>query len=367
MLKQSLFFPAGGAPILLQAFRNLREKPLYVKLSQWEFWPFQLLYFPVYFYYLWLSIKARSFFFFTAANPSIEFGGMLGESKWDILNQIPTEYIPRTKQFPPHVAVSDVLEWMEAHKLRYPIIFKPDIGERGWMVKKINGEEDIHKYLLINTVNFLAQEYVSLPVELGVFYYRFPGEERGKISSVTKKVMMEVTGNGRDSVKVLLLRNRRARLYIKAFEEKYPQKLSLVPAKGERVEVEPIGNHCRGTTFLDETSRVTDKLEMAFDLVANQIPGFYFGRFDIRCSSFEVLEAGRDFKILELNGAGAEPGHIYHPGRSIWSGYKDIIHHLNVLFSIAVQNHRLGIPYMHFRPGLRFIWMIRKYNRKKRN
>lgn len=292
---------------------------------------------------------------------------MLGESKWEILNQIPKEYIPRTKRFPPHIAVSDVLGWMEEHQFQYPIVLKPDIGERGWMVKKIDCEGDIRTYLSINTVSFLAQEYVSLPLELGVFYYRFPGEARGKISSVTKKVMMEVVGNGRHKVKELLLRNPRARLYIKAFEERYPQKLGLVPANGERVEVEPIGNHCRGTTFLDETHRVTEKLEKTFDLVANQIPGFHFGRFDIRCSSFEELEAGHHFKILELNGAGAEPGHIYHPGRSIWAGYKDIIHHLNVLRSIAVQNHRSGIPYMQFRSGVRFIMNIRKYNRKKVN
>lgn len=367
MLKQSLSFHAGRATLLQRPFRSLTEKPLFVKLRQWEFWPFQLVYFPVYFYYLWLSIKARSFFFFTAANPAIEFGGMLGESKGDVTRQIPLEYIPRTKQFPPHVGVSDVLGWMEEQKLQYPILLKPDIGERGWMVKKVSCEGDIHTYLSINTVSFLAQEYVSLPVELGVFYYRFPGEERGRISSVTKKAMMEVVGNGRHSVKELLLRNSRARLYMKAFEKRYPQKLGLVPANGERVEVEPIGNHCRGTTFLDETHRVTEKLEKTFDLVANQIPGFYFGRFDIRCSSFEELEAGHNFKILELNGAGAEPGHIYHPGRSIWAGYKDIIHHLDVLCSIAIQNHRLGIPYMQFRPGLRFIMRIWKYNRKKVN
>ena len=367
MLKQSLFFDTGRTTLLQQSLRNLRETPLFVRLTRWEFWPFQLVYFPVYFYYLWLSIKAKSFFFFTAANPSIVFGGMLGESKGDIMRQIPKQYIPLTRQFPPHVAVSEVLGWMKECKLQYPILLKPDIGERGWMVKKINCEGDIHAYLSVNTVSFLAQEYISLPVELGVFYYRFPGEKRGRISSITKKVMMEVVGNGRDSVNELLLRNPRARLYIKAFEKRYPQKLGLVPGKGERVEVEPIGNHCRGTVFLDESHRVSEMLEKTFDLVANQIPGFYFGRFDIRCSSYEELEAGHHFKILELNGAGAEPGHIYHPGRTIWAGYKDIIHHLNVLCSIAVQNHRSGIPYMQFRSGVRFIMSIRKYNRKKVN
>jgi hypothetical protein len=51
------------------------------RLTQWEYWPFEVIYLPIFVYWLWLSVKARSLFFFSAANPSIENGGMLGESK----------------------------------------------------------------------------------------------------------------------------------------------------------------------------------------------------------------------------------------------------------------------------------------------
>jgi hypothetical protein len=345
--------------------RKLFEVPFFMKLFHWEFWPFNVVYFPVFVYYAFLAVKARSIFFFSAANPTIEFGGMLGESKGDIFKLIPEKYIPRTRRFPPSSSAKDITTWMEATSQNYPILLKPDIGERGWMVKKVDSLADIEQYLGRVKVDFLAQSYVSYPIELGLFYYRFPGVAKGNISSITRKGLMAVTGDGKTTVRSLLKSNLRARLYIKDFEEKYPEKMGLVPENGEVIEVEPIGNHCRGTTFLDDTGKVTEKMEAQFDQIADSIPGFHFGRFDLRCKSYDELEKGINFKILELNGAGAEPGHIYHPGRSIWKGYRDILHHLNVLCNIAIQNHRLGVPYTPFNEGLRFIKKVKAYNRLK--
>ena len=345
--------------------RKVFEIPFFMKLFHWEFWPFNVVYFPVIIYYVFLAAKARSFFFFSAANPPIEFGGMLGESKGKVFELIPDQYIPATHLFLPAATPEEVTQWMATKGLRYPILLKPDIGERGWMVKKVNDPGDLEEYLQQVKVSFLAQAYVGFPIELGLFYYRFPGTEKGKISSITRKGLMQVTGNGEHSVRELLLKNPRARLYISDFEEKYPEKLSMVPQQGQLVEVEPIGNHCRGTTFLNDTGKVTAQLQATFDRIASQIPGFHFGRFDIRCQSYEDLEKGQNFKILELNGAGAEPGHIYHPGRSLWKGYSDILHHLNVLCNIAIQNHRLGVPYTSLKEGLRFIRKIKAYNRLK--
>lgn len=290
---------------------------------------------------------------------------MLGESKWDIFQKLPREYIPLTGRFHQTASVEQVKSWIEENSLHFPVLLKPDIGERGWMVRKVNSEKEIGDYLNSIGVDFLVQEYISLPLEVGIFYYRYPGETSGKISSITRKGLMEVVGNGRDDVRTLLLKNRRARLYLKAFEAKYPDKVAGIPAAGEKVEVEPIGNHCRGTTFFDDTHQANDRLLTVFDKLAGQFPGFHFGRFDIRCASYEALEKGENFKILELNGAGAEPGHIYQPGRSLMAGYRDVIFHLNVLCNIAIQNRRLGVPYMRFSEGLRFIRKIRAYNRQK--
>jgi len=85
------------------------------------------------------------------------------------------------------------------------------------------------------------------------------------------------------------------------------------------VVLEPIGNHCRGTTFLNANDIIDEKLTKVFDSISNRIPGFYFGRYDLRCSSIEDLKKGKNVRIIELNGAGSEPDNIYHSCASIFS------------------------------------------------
>lgn len=332
----------------------------WIKWSNWEFWPFSLLYFPVGFYYAWLAIKRGSFFFFTASNPSIEFGGMMGEKKSEIYKLIPKKYLPKTKLFSKH-EVSEARQF--ALKLGYPVIAKPDIGERGNWVEKIQSEEDLNKYVDSCPVPFLIQELIKYPVELGVFYSRLPEQKSGKITSIVEKSFLRVKGDGRSTVKELLLRDPRASIQADMDHDRLKPIIDLVPENNQTVEIESIGNHCRGTMFLDKTDRVTSELTHAFDQLANEIPDFYFGRFDIRCKSLEDLTRLHHFKILELNGAGAEPGHIYQPGYSLIKAYGDIIWHLATLAEISYQNKKRGHQYDSFRVGLRKLKEVKRYNR----
>src|SRR5580693_8965573 len=72
----------------------------FIRLFNWEYWPAKLVYIPVMVYYLILSVKARSFFYYSASNPSIETGGMFAESKWKVLKLIPRNYYPDTVLIP---------------------------------------------------------------------------------------------------------------------------------------------------------------------------------------------------------------------------------------------------------------------------
>lgn len=357
-----------------QIEEKVQEKTLYDKLStsvvwakifHWEFWPFSVFYFPVMFYWVWLSLKARSFFFFTTSNPTIEFGGMLGESKDKIFKLIPGQYIPKTYKLSSSINGESFLERLKLEKLDYPFILKPDIGERGWMVELIKTEKDLTDYLELIQVDFLVQEYVPYEVELGVFYYRYPNCDHGTVSSVVMKDMLSVVGDGLRNIESLMHDDARAKMHIEDFRIKKPQLLTQIPAHSEKIEINSIGNHSRGTTFLNGNHLINERLIKVFDKVSSQIDGFYFGRFDLRCRSVEDLYQGEHFKILELNGAGAEPGHIYHPGFSLIQAYKDIIHHLKVLADISMLNKRNGIPYYSFREGLKEIMKIRKYNQQK--
>lgn len=359
-VEKSHFAPKKGS-----WYGRLSSSVVWVKVFRWEFWPFSVFYFPVFFYWMYLSIRSRSFFFFTSSNPTIEFGGMLGESKMKIFDLIPDVYIPKTYRLNAESRLEEVKELLKDAGLDYPVILKPDIGERGWMVELVKSEAQLVEYLQEIRVDFLVQEYVSYSVELGVFYYRYPDRSNGTVSSVVMKEMLSVIGDGTRTVAQLMEEDPRAQMHISRLQIKEPRRMKEIPERGVRVELVSIGNHCLGTTFINANHLINDKLIRVFDQVSQQIDGFYFGRYDLRCRSIEDLYQGEHFKILELNGAGAEPAHIYHPGFSLIQAYKDIIHHLGALADISRINRRRGYPHMSFRKGLAEIAKIRKYNREK--
>ncbi len=88
------------------------------------------------------------------------------------------------------------------------------------------------------------------------------------------------------------------------------------------------------------------------DEICRQIPLFYFGRMDIRYHSRELLEEGKSFFILEVNGAGSEPTHMYDPRHSLFFAWKEIIRHWVILFKISRANHKLGFPYLTIKEGV---------------
>lgn len=320
---------------------------LSIKIRHWEYWPFSVLYFPVFFYFGWLAFRARSLFFFTASNPSIDFGGMFGEKKSEIFDIIPNKYIPKTILIQKEDA-SQAIE--KGNLIGFPLIAKPDVGERGIWVKKITTEEELKEYSEKCPVDFLLQKLISYPVELGVFYTKMPGEE-GQVTSIVRKEFLQVIGDGKSTTMELLNANPRAVLTADLSSEFLRKQGNEILEKGMVKLIEPIGNHSRGTKFLNDEHEIDQQLTAAINEIANQIPDFYFGRFDLKCESLEDLRQLKNFSILELNGAGAEPGHIYQPGYSLFKAYKAIFWHLRVLADISIRNNRNGIPYWSFKRG----------------
>ncbi|HEY4335334.1 MAG TPA: hypothetical protein VGM89_05540, partial [Puia sp.] len=106
------------------------------------------------------------------------------------------------------------------------------------------------------------------------------------------------------------------------------------------------------------------QLEEAIDKLCRNIPGFYFGRLDIRFRSWPLLEAGEDYSIIEINGAGSEPTHIYDPRHSILFAWKEIIRHLDILFRVSRASNKFHkLRPMSFRQGIK---MLRDYNRHEK-
>lgn len=330
----------------------------WIKLKSWEYWPFGIIQFPLMIYWLWLSVKARSLFFFSASNPEIPSGGMMGESKYDVLALVPEEVKPKTIRINVPSTTDQVIESIRAGGLQLPVVFKPDLGERGWMVRIIHSRQDIDLYMKEIRIDFLAQDLVDLPLEFGIFYVRFPNQEKGFVNSITMKEFLHVIGDGKSSLEELILSKDRAKLQWDVLKITYRDELQRIPSNNERIELVPIGNHCLGTTFLNGNHLITDELNSSFDKISKKVNGFYFGRYDLRCASLEDLAKG-NVKIVELNGCGAEPAHIYHPGSSIREAFKVLFTHWRNLYEISIQNHARGVPYITFREGIKI------YNRFK--
>ena len=342
----------------------LDKSPFFIRLLHWEYWPFNLVYIPVSIYYLWLSIKARSLFFFSTSNPSIETGGMFGESKYGIFKLLPHHTYPITILVEEGTSFDEVKIRMVEKKLTYPLIAKPDRGERGWLVSKIENEVDLKSYHAKVKIDFLLQAYVDLPLELSIFYYRFPDAANGIISSMVSKEMLEVTGDGKSTIRELILSYPRALLQLPVLQVELAAKMSAIPAMGEKVVLVPIGNHSRGAKFIDACHLIDDELTKAIDDLSKQIPGFYFGRYDLRCESLDSLKKGTGYQVMELNGAGAEPAHIYHPGYSLIKAYKVLFHHFHVLYQISQANHKKGLPYMSLKEYRAMQKLIKAYRQK---
>jgi hypothetical protein len=326
----------------------------YVKLTNWEYWPWYIFYIPVFGYWLWLGLRARTIFFFSAANPSMRYGGIMGASKKEIMDGIPSQYHPKTVLLDKNASTEDLEQRMSAAGLTYPIILKPDIGERGFKVALISNATESADYFQEAKTDVLVQEYLDLPLELGVFYHRQPNQQRGAITSVVIKEMLTVQGDGQQTLKELIQRKPRAKMQLKRLEAVFADKLFDIPEMNQQVLLEPIGNHNRGTAFLNGKHLINDQLVDVFDNISHQIDGFYYGRFDLRCQNVEALYSG-DIKIMELNGAASEPAHIYSPNFPIMEGYKSLFSHWKLLYNISIANHKLGVPYMSIRSGLEAI------------
>jgi hypothetical protein len=326
----------------------LRMKRWMIRLFNWEYWPFHVVYAPLYLYWLWLSLKARSLFFFSTANPLIHNGGFLLERKKMIYDLMPQHCYPRTILCK---AGSPLPE-----QLTFPLIAKPDIGQRGLLVKLLHSMNDLVTYAAQSKTDFLLQEYIDHAHEAGIFYYRIPGEKRGHISGIVGKEFLAVTGDGHSTIEALLEKEDRFILQLPALRVTYGASLFQVLPAGERRTLVPYGNHSRGAKFTDLSHLVSDELEGMIDALCQQIPEFYYGRLDIKYRSWEDLCAGRNFSVIELNGAGSEPTHMYDPAHSIFFAWKEIMRHWRLLYKISRLNaKRKGISRMPTADGLRML------------
>ena len=334
----------------MQFVINLRL--FFHKLFHWEYWPFQIVYIPIYFLWGYYALKARTIFFFNACNPTMKNGGFVMDSKIEIYDLIPQQYYPITKFVKEKTAYSEVEDLLENSKIKLPFIVKPDIGLRGSAVKKITSLDELKTYHNKANFDYLLQDLISFENEVGIFYVRFPKEKHGRITGIVAKEFLIVKGDGCLTIEELLKANPRYEFQLLALKKEYGDQLKTILPKREKRNLVPYGNHARGAKFLDYSHLISPELTKVIDEMCLQIPEFYFGRMDLMYNTWDELEKGENFSIVELNGAASEPTHIYDPKHSLFFAWKELSRHIKYMFQISVENHKRGFPYLSHKVGM---------------
>ena len=304
-----------------------------------EFWPATLFYLPLIPYYILLSMRHRSFLAPFYANPEIENGGLIGESKWDFLKYLNEKSAHTLKSI--KIGKQDnfttARALLDREGFSYPFILKPDVGQRGFGVRIIRDDFDLTEYLLLADFNMIVQKLSKLPGEAGVFYVRKPSDKTGVVFSITDKKFPVVYGDGKTKLGDLILKDKRARIIASTYFARHRERLNRIPTDGEITPLSECGNHCQGAIFLNGEWLKTSALQKSFDAIAREIPHFYFGRFDIRYRDVTSLKNGANFEIVEVNGAGSEATHIWDAKTTLREAYGTLFTQWRLLFEIGAE------------------------------
>jgi hypothetical protein len=339
-------------------------RKLKIKLFSWEYWPTGVVYFPIKIYSIWLAAKAGTGTFFAIANPLIETGGLFGSSKKKQLDHLPPELKPITLFIKQNSSLAEIQSTLESNKFSYPFIAKPDRAERGVGVELIKDDAQLTSYFEKAHFDTIIQEYIDMKFEAGVFYTKLPGLERGNVPSLVLKDFLKITGNGVNTIEELVIADDRSFLVKDKVAKRLGSEFYNILPLNETKLMEPIGNHNRGTKFVNGNKYINQNLSKVFDQIANHIPEFYYGRFDLKAPSLDDLLEGKNIKIVEINGVNAEPAHIYDPSVSLIEGLCTLFRHWNLIYDISRANKKRGFKDVPL-SEIMYYWRLRKPILKK--
>ena len=342
----------------MQTWKKVFYKIKYTlhKCIHWEYWPQEFVYFPMYPIYAYYGLKVRAGFFLSVNHYDKSMPNTMTESKMKTYQFIPTQYYPTTIYIEPKQDFNFILNAIQQADISYPLIVKPDIGYKGIGVKKILNETELHHHLSTIKKPYLIQRLMDYPHEIGLFWVRFPNETKGKLTGIVYKEYLHIIGDGKQTLEELIYSEARTYYQLHYLSTKFKDKWNSIIEKDEKIILVPFGSHFRGSKFIDYSHKITPKLIETFNEICLQINGYNFGRMDIKFDNWNNLENGKNISIIETNGGGSEPTHIYDPKHSIIFAWKEITKHIIYLGRIAELNKQNG----HKIPSLRDV--LRMWN-----
>ena len=237
-----------------------------------------LFYLPLVVSWIVFGLRHSSLTLPTAANPRIPTGGMWGESKssyfFDV-GAVERKWIADFAVIERGIGAQSVRPDIEralraVAGIEFPLVAKPDIGWHGHGVRRIDDRDDLARYIerFPEGQKLILQRFIPYAAEAAVLYARMPDEDRGRILSLTYRYFPHVIGNGRSTVRELILSDARAQwkssLHLgvdPSHRGVEPLYLRRVPATGEVVQIALIGNRRAGALYRDARHDVTAALE----------------------------------------------------------------------------------------------------------
>ena len=312
----------------------------YFNLLLWRYWPMELLYLPLTLYVFFIgSLRTRRLFYFSATNPKVPLGGFASDSKYSILEKIPDDYKPTTLLIPQDCHSSALLHLLKKSGIAFPCIAKPDLGEGGFLVKKIANEKDLLDYHAEHSMNYLIQELIDFPLEVSVLVHN--ANDKLLISSITERKPLTLKGNGKSSINQLLQEESLIYIRLKAKMIENDFNLNDILEDGKIMQPFYIGNWEYGAKYVERKDLICEGLSKVFENINEKIGLFNYARYDIKCKNEEELYKGH-FKILEINGVKGEPIHIYDSKYTLFGAYREIFRHWEYILKISKRNITLG-------------------------
>ena len=322
------------------------------KIIYFEYWPWQIFYIPLYPYLVYLIIKHKTAFAFSAINSGISAdSGLFTANKYDILKKVPIGYKPNECLITIADSEEQVIEKVKENGLEFPLICKPIFGERGDDVEKLESPLSLRKYYQELQESFVVQEFIDLKEEFGIVFFKHPDTHEVEITSIVQKELLSVVGDGNRKVSDLLKESSRGHLYLSKIIKKYPELADKIIEKDQLQIVEPIGNHCRGTKFIDRNDLLdsTVVLKKVKEVVL-PLDNIHFGRLDLKVESeAKLLQEEGKITVFEINGVHAEPSHIYDSKTSIIKAYRDLYAQWDKIFVYGKICANKGVPCLKLR------------------
>lgn len=327
---------------------------------------------PMVLQWLWLSIRHRSWTLPAAVNPAITAGGLAGEGKSEYFRIMGPLARAATADFAvlannPAGALREAECLMQKEGLDYPLIVKPDIGWCGFGVRLVRSRGELAHYLeaFPPHESVILQRFIPHDGEAGIYYVRHPGAQSGRISGILLRYYPRVTGDGRRTIGELIAQHPRARRLGRDGRSEPCCDISRVPAAGEMVRISVTGSTRVGGLYQDATGLITPELESAVQRIVMDMEDVHVARFDVRYETLAGLLGGKNFTIIEVNGAGSEAVHAWDPKYSLAEAYRIVFRKQRMLFEIGAAMRKRG----HAPPGsfavarlyLRQAKLIRRY------